>query len=83
MFSPDLGLESGCFVPEDSEDQVLLTDEALAEAMAASSAGSGPEFANQPGRSEGESVDSYLCFSYPVKFIHFGVHVNSLSPSHR
>ncbi|VDL19584.1 unnamed protein product [Hymenolepis diminuta] len=54
VFSPDLGLESGCFVPEDSEDQVLLTDEALAEAMAASSAGSGPEFANQPGRSEGD-----------------------------
>ncbi|EUB59743.1 Rho GTPase-activating protein 21-A [Echinococcus granulosus] len=55
VFSPDLGLESGCFVPEDS-DKVLLTDEALAEAMAASSSGTsqGLEFANQPGRSEGD-----------------------------
>ncbi|KAM7537804.1 hypothetical protein Aperf_G00000059929 [Anoplocephala perfoliata] len=54
VFSPDLGLESGCFVPEDSEDQLLLTDEALAEAMAASSGASGLEFASQPGRSEGD-----------------------------
>ncbi|VDM30196.1 unnamed protein product [Hydatigera taeniaeformis] len=55
VFSPDLGLESGCFVPEDS-DKVLLTDEALAEAMAASSSGvlQDFEFANQPGRSEGD-----------------------------
>ncbi|KAL5966712.1 Rho GTPase-activating protein 21-A [Taenia solium] len=55
VFSPDLGLESGCFVPEDS-DKVLLTDEALAEAMAASSSGTSQdlEFANQPGRSEGD-----------------------------
>lgn len=47
-------------MPEDSEDQVLLTDEALAEAMAASSGASGLEFANQPGRSEGELINTLL-----------------------
>uniref|UniRef100_A0A5K3FL26 Rho-GAP domain-containing protein n=1 Tax=Mesocestoides corti TaxID=53468 RepID=A0A5K3FL26_MESCO len=56
VFSPDLGIESGCFVPEDS-DNMLLTDEALAEVMAAtttSNTSQGLEFANQPGRSEGD-----------------------------
>ncbi len=44
-------------MPEDS-DEVALTDEALAEAMASSASTS--EFANQPGRSEGMGLFPYF-----------------------
>uniref|UniRef100_A0A0X3QCF8 Rho-GAP domain-containing protein n=1 Tax=Schistocephalus solidus TaxID=70667 RepID=A0A0X3QCF8_SCHSO len=56
VFSPDLGLESGCFVPEDSDE--IAEIEARSDSLSVDLSGAGTllptEEEEQPGRAEGD-----------------------------
>ncbi|KAL7064395.1 hypothetical protein AAHC03_05340 [Spirometra sp. Aus1] len=56
VFSPDLGLESGCFVPEDSDEIAEIEARSDSPTVDSSGTGAAPpaEEEEQPGRAEGD-----------------------------